>query len=94
MSIVSWKPGLSIVQDPDAVRDYALDFTKFLEGETLASVDITAAVCTAVQQGALGAASIKIRVSAVAEGASVRLHLTTSSGQEDDRTVLFTPQEM
>ncbi len=93
MSTVQWKPGLAIAQDPDAVRDYAIDFAEFLEGETLASVVVTPTACTATKQSS-DDASVKVRVSAVTAGASVTIHITTSSGQVDDRTINFTPAQL
>lgn len=87
MTTIVWRPGLELQQDPGDILDYDLDFTNWLEGETIAAATVTASGCTAVTQ-ATTATAVKVRASAVAGlDASFTVHLTTNSGQEVDRTV-------
>lgn len=93
MSTVNWVKGLVIEQDPQAVRDYAIDFETMLEGDTLSSATIAFANCTAVLSN-FTATVVNVRVSEVEVDASVTLTIVTSTGQEDQRTVEFTPVNM
>ena len=88
MSTVTWQDGLTLTQDPDAIRDYLFDFTGWLEGETVASAAILATNCTA-SISTTASTSVKIRVSAVQQGATVKVTPTTNSGQKDDFSVAF-----
>lgn len=93
MTTVVWKPGLTLSQDPHAIRDYAFDLADFLEGETLATATATGGNCTAsITEQTTD--SVKVRVSGVTSGATMTLHVVTSSGQEDDRSIAFLPIQM
>lgn len=89
-SSLKWAPGITISVDPDAVLDYTMDFTDWLEGGTLSAAVPTAIKCTA------GAATIagnvvKVRVSQVLYGAQVTIRVTTADGQSSDFTLRFAP---
>jgi len=85
-----WFPGLQLSQDPEAVLDYTFDFSAWLAGETISGVVVTGTNCTAGAATVVGSTA-KVRVSAVLTGATVRLRVTTSSGQINDFTTKFVP---
>ena len=87
---IKWTPGMKIQMDPDAVLDYTFDFTEWLDGGTLAAVNATPTNCVAVA-AAIEGATVKVRVSNVQSGASVKLRATMADGQADDFTVGFLP---
>jgi carbohydrate-binding DOMON domain-containing protein len=87
-----WYPGITIGIDPDAILDYTLDFTQWLEGGALAGVVASATNCICGVASVSGNTA-KVRVSAVTEGASVKLRATTADGQADDFTVRFMPAQ-
>jgi hypothetical protein len=86
-----WLLGMTISIDEDAILDYEPDFTNWLDGETLAQVQIAPANCEAELRGAVGLTSFTVRVSQVRLGAAVTLQVTTSSGQYDEFTIFFRP---
>lgn len=92
MAEVDWEKDLVLEQDPQAILDYECPFERFLNGETLASVELIAENCTATQR-AITASSIVVRVREVRHNASVTLRVVTGSGQQDDFTLHFTPIE-
>ena len=96
MKQVIWRDGLTVPTDPDANRIYQWDWAAWLDGETLADVEIlTSAGITAVEEGR-GADYVDVRVSGGAVDAvhAVTVRVTSSpSAQKDDRTVLFNCRE-
>lgn len=91
MTEVVWKPTLLLPQDPDATLDYTLDFTPYLEGDTIDSVTVTGQGCT-VEKRTSDATTVTVRVSAVVDRASVTASITRASGQRDDRTIKLIAQ--
>lgn len=89
---IQWSPGLTLHMDPNAVLDYTMDFTDWLDGGTLASVTATEIKCTTGSVTLVGNVA-KVRVSAVAFGASVTLRPTAADSQADDFTLNFTPRQ-
>lgn len=93
MSERDWLPGLTISQDPNAVEDYEMDFTNWLDGETNELAEALPTNCTASIVGNINANVVRFRVSAVAEGAFVTVRVTSSTGRKNDFTTYFRPIE-
>jgi hypothetical protein len=73
--------------DPDAVLDYAVDWSSWLTGaETITSHTATGTDCT-VDSSSEDSGVVTVWVSAPADGAQVTVHVVTSAGREDDRTL-------
>jgi hypothetical protein len=87
---ITWKPGETRAQDPNAALDYTMDFAPWLDGGALASCTATGSNCTAGTPTIAGTV-VKWRVSDVVAGATVTLHPTTTDGQFDDFTFKYTP---
>ena len=91
LTTVTWRPGLEITQDPDAIEVYRLRFTPWLRGEALQSVDILQDpqdVLT-VDVIAQGTETVDIRVSGGAQGdvVAVTVRSSTGTGRQQDRTI-------
>lgn len=92
MSNVQWKKGLCLPQDPDSVMDYGFSWASFLGTDTIAEVAISSSECTAEVRNNTSS-EVTFRVSQVALGARVTLTITTATGQVDERTIFFYPDE-
>lgn len=88
MSTIQWKRGIALPQDADAIRDYTFDFTQWLESETIASATVSASNCTAAITAST-TTTVKVRVSAVGNQASITVTPTTNGGQKDDFSINF-----
>ena len=89
-----WTSNTKIPMTADGILDYSLDFTKWLEGGTLASAVPTPNGCTAGVPTITGNV-VKVRVSQLTvDIASVALRVGTADGQFDTFTLWFdaTPQ--
>ena len=92
MSERAWLPGITYIVDSQSVLDYELDFTDWLDGETISTVAIDGTACDVEQRGEVGENTVKFRVSDVEPGARVIVRVTTSSGQQDVFSVNFKPK--
>lgn len=90
MSTAKWYPSIKLYIDPDAIMDYEMDFVSWLQGETVASANISAVGCTANITDTTGT-TVKYRVSNVTKGSSVRVRVVTSSGRQRDFTTNYAP---
>lgn len=88
-----WLPGLTLSLDPDAIEDYEMEFTRWLRGETLSSVEVAAVNCTAALRGAIVDTLAVVRVQSVAAGASVTVSPVSSTGRRNDFTINFRPKQ-
>lgn len=87
---VTWRPGLTIDQDPQAVEVYRLDWSDWLAGEALVDVEYQVEPDgLTVQRERLAGEHEDVRVSGGAEGKryAVTFHATSSTGRRRDRTV-------
>ena len=92
MSNVQWKKGLCLPQDPEAVTDYGFSWATFLGTDTIVNVAIDSEFCLAEVRNHTSSEAT-FRVSEVADGARVTLTVTTATGQVDERTIFFYPDE-
>ena len=96
LKTIIWRDRLTLPTDPDANRIYQWAWADWLDGETLADVEIlTSGGITAVEEFR-GADYVDVRVSGGAVDAvhAVTVRATSSgSGRVQDRTVLFNCKE-
>lgn len=87
---VEWSPRLLLDHDPDAIEVYRVDWTEWLDGETLAASAVFASEITA-QIVATTSTTVDIRVSGGALGATaeVTVRADSSLGRRQDRTLRF-----
>jgi len=92
---IIWRAGLTLPTDPDAVEIYQWAWADWLDGETLADVQVIAGAGITAQVAYTGADYVDVRVSAAAVGAvhAVTVRATSSTGRVQDRTVLFDSRE-
>lgn len=90
MLSVEWSPRLLIDHDPDAIEIYRVDWSGWLDGETLAQnwaipVDISAAIVGSTST------TVDIRVSGGLPNATaeVTVRAESSTGRRQDRTLRF-----
>jgi len=76
-------------KDPDATLDYAVDWTPWLNGETVASHSVTAATGITKVSDSEANGVVAFRLSGGTAGTSyaITVEVTTSGGQVDQRTV-------
>jgi len=84
----------SFKQDPDAVLDYDIDWGNnddswLAEGDALDEVTVTSDLT--VDASVVAGRYVKLWISGGSEGEdySVTVHVTTTAGREDDRTILI-----
>ena len=84
-------------KDPDAILDYALDFTGWLDamGDALASHTVVVAGGIVKDSSAIDGKKVVVWVSGGTVGAqgSVTVHVVTTGGRADDRTIYFKIKE-
>lgn len=89
--LVAGKP--TITKDPDAVLDYAVDFTEWLkplDGDTIASHEVIVTGVTLTQSAHSNTAVVFwVSGGTVGQPASAVVRITTYAGRIDDRTVFF-----
>jgi hypothetical protein len=88
MSTINWKPGLILKIDGNSVRDYTIDWTAWLSGQTITSLTIAPVNCSAVQT-LLTSTHLTFRASAVLADARVTFRVTTNLGQVEDFSIIF-----
>jgi hypothetical protein len=75
------------IKDPDATLDYSLDFTEWLEADTLASATWSAPGLTVVSSSTTTTtATIWLSGGTVGQVYPVRCRVVTAGGRTDDRT--------
>lgn len=88
MAAIKWSPGVTLDVDPDAVLDYSLDFTTYLEGNTIANAVAIPEGCDANVQ-LQDDNSVRFRASNFAAKCSATIRITMADGQSDDFTLKF-----
>ena len=90
MLSVEWSPRLLIDHDPDAIEVYRVDWSGWLDGETLAAnsvipTDITATIVASTTT------TVDIRITGGTLGATaeVVVRADSSGGRRQDRTLRF-----
>lgn len=88
--LLKWHRGITLPQDPNAIVDYEIDFTKWLAAEgSITSVTAVAVGCT-VNQPDEANNIVQFRVSDLEQySCRVTLHLTAADGQEADFSIRF-----
>lgn len=77
-----------IQKDPDARRDYGWDWGQWLTGgETLTAVTATGVNVTVEPPAIIGSQTVAFATGGTPGAASIRFHITTSAGRQDDRTI-------
>ena len=93
--LIAGKP--TIEKDPDAMLDYTIDFTDWLDliSDAIATHTTTATGGITVQSSSIVGKNVVVWVSGGTVGtpASVTARITTASGRIDDRTVHFRIRE-
>ena len=85
----------TFVKDPDAVLDYAGDWTAWLAGDTITISDWTVPVGITLDSATHTATGVLIWLSGGTVGTKYALtnHITTAAGREDDRTITISVKE-
>lgn len=85
----------AFVKDPDAVLDYAWDWTSWLEDDSIQSATVTAQEGLTVDSTQVTSAAVTAWLSGGTDGSSyaVTCHVVTSAGREDDRTLTISVRE-
>jgi hypothetical protein len=86
MTDIDWAPGISITIDPDAILDYTMDFTEWLNGDTIVTATVSGVACDATERE-VTPTGVVFRVSDVGTRGFVKISVATASGQADDFTV-------
>jgi len=87
------------VQDPDAILDWTIDWSEWLvESETIVAAEWTGSEADDItlDSDVFGTTTVTVWVSELVPGhlADATVHITTSGGREDDRTIRFIAKEM
>ena len=82
-------PIATFVKDPDAVLDYALDWTKWLEGDTLTSGTWTIDAGPTIASQNVSAGIVTMFLSGGVDGTTyvARCRIVTTGGRTEDRTI-------
>ena len=88
MSTIKWSPGVKLDVDPDAILDFTLDFTEWLEGNTITSASVIVTGCTA-NVTLQTTTSVRFRASAFVGKGQATIRLVCADGQGDDFTIKF-----
>jgi hypothetical protein len=95
---MKWSKGLKIKKDPNAILDYAFDWTEWLDGDTIASYTIECQPGLTLANQNLDTANKKVIVwlSGGTPGSSYSLLCRVHSvlGRIDDRTVVFVIEDV
>jgi hypothetical protein len=89
---------MALTKDPDAVLDYAFDWSAWLaDGETILTYDVDVEVGDAVVDSvteALGTVSVWLSGGTLDTNVELRCRVTTSEGRIDDRTIVILIREV
>ena len=86
----------SFVKDPDATLDYSIDWTNWLEGDTISTSTWTVPVGLTEPRPDVNDGSVTtvwLAGGTVGEVYSVLNRISTVAGRTDDRTLTFTIEE-
>lgn len=80
--------GFYIEKDPDSVLDYVVDWTDWLNGDTISTADFTVAagLTRNSQSNTTKTATVWLSGGTVGQSVDVRCRITTAGGRTDDRT--------
>lgn len=92
---IKWRDGVVLPTAPDAADIYQWAWADWLDGETLAGVQVIADAGITAQVLYIGEDYVDVRVSAAAVGMvhAVTVRATSSGGRAQPRTVLFDSRE-
>lgn len=78
-------------KDPDAVLDYAWNWTAWLAGDTIASYTLDVPEGLTLESDSATSSAVTAWLSGGVAGQSyaVTCHIVTAAGREDDRTVVI-----
>ena len=86
----TWMPDLIIPVGSDSVLDYSLDFTDWLEGDTISSVTATVSNCTMVNLSHGEGDVVTFRITGMSANAGfVVLRVVTTAGQVENFKIRF-----
>lgn len=87
--LIKWKSGITIPMDPQAVTDYEIDFTSWLNGGAINTVTATALGCSVDQPEVVeNVATFRVH-SLVSSQGRVTLRVLAEDGQQEDFSVRF-----
>ena len=77
-------------KDPSAILDYGWNWSEWLAGDTLTNHAISVTTGITVADSSRSSTAVTVRLSGGTAGSDyeVTCHVTTSSGEEDDRTFI------
>ena len=83
------------IKDPDAILDYALNWTKWLEGDTISTGTWTIDAGPTIASQNVSGGIVTMFLSGGADGVSyaARCRITTTGGRTDDRTIQIQVRE-
>lgn len=83
------------IKDPDAVLDYGLDWTAWLDGDTISTSTWTVPEGITKDSDTKDTTTTTIWLSGGTDGSSYELtnHIVTAAGREDDRSITITMRE-
>ena len=97
MTTITWRAGLTLPHDPDAVEDYRWDWAAWLGAATLSAVTVLPVTGLSVAEVATArtGTTCDLRVQGGVAGTvyAVTLRADASDGRRQDRTVLFDCKE-
>lgn len=83
------------IKDPDAILDYALNWTKWLEGDTISVGTWTIDAGPTIASQSVSGGIVTMFLTGGADGVSysARCRVTTVGGRTDDRTIQIQVRE-
>jgi len=86
---ITWHSGIMAPKDPDAEVDFQFDFTDWLNGDTIATIDVDGGGLT-VGTNSTDGSVVTFWLSGGTAGTSytVRVRITTAAGRIDDRSLI------
>ena len=92
MSSKLWSQGMILLIDAQGVGIYTFDYSRWLKGDTIANASVIAENANAIIMGNSDT-TVQVRVESVTQDAPVKVTVTTQSGRDTGRTVIFRPTE-
>lgn len=88
-------PVATFIKDPDAILDYALNWTKWLEGDTISTGvwTVDPGITIASQSVSGGIVTMFLQGGTDATTYNARCRITTTGGRTDDRTIQIQVKE-
>ena len=86
---------IKYIKDPDAILDYVLDWTDWLDSDTISSSAWTSTTGITIDSDTNTTTTATVWLSGGATGSDydVTNHIVTSAGREDDRTITIKIRE-